>query len=129
MMFTGVNCTFFPMHFLGLQGMPRRYSQYPEVFAKWHGVSSVGAVASYIRLMYFLFILWERIISQRGVICLRRLCTSMEWMWHGNVVPKPYHHMKQVPLIFVPKKKGDVPWRYRDLKVPKSWAFPELEVA
>ena len=52
----------------------------------------------------------------------------MEWMWHGNVVPKPYHHMAQIPLIFVPKKKGGVPWRIKDITLMHNvWAFPEIE--
>ena len=57
--FIGVNVTFFPMHFLGLAGMPRRIPDYPDVFQFWNSVITYGSIFTDMGILFFFWIIWE----------------------------------------------------------------------
>nr|UXW93491.1 cytochrome c oxidase subunit I [Hymenoptera sp. 4 GYN-2021] len=78
-MFIGVNLTFFPQHFLGLNGMPRRYTDYPDAFLTWNVISSMGSIISFFSVIYLIFIIWESMSSQRQIIFSSSLNSSIEW--------------------------------------------------
>jgi len=59
MFFVGVNLTFFPMHFLGLAGMPRRIPDYPDAFAGWNAIASLGSYLSALSAILFFYIVYE----------------------------------------------------------------------
>jgi len=66
-MFLGVNITFFPQHFLGLQGIPRRYSDYPDNFQKWNLVSSCGSMVSVVGAFFLLTLFWYSLSGSASV--------------------------------------------------------------
>jgi cytochrome c oxidase subunit I len=60
--FIGVNITFFPMHFLGLAGMPRRIPDYPDAYAGWNAVASYGSYISAVGAIFFFFVVFETLV-------------------------------------------------------------------
>nr|YP_010526592.1 cytochrome c oxidase subunit I [Megaxyela euchroma]UXP85884.1 cytochrome c oxidase subunit I [Megaxyela euchroma] len=95
-MFIGVNLTFFPQHFLGLSGMPRRYSDYPDAYLTWNIISSIGSMISFIGVLFFLFIIWESMISQRQIIFSNHVNTSIEWYQN---LPPAEHSYSELPML------------------------------
>jgi len=61
--FIGVNITFFPMHFLGLAGMPRRIPDYPDSFAGWNLIASYGSYLSAISAFFFFYVVYDTFVS------------------------------------------------------------------
>nr|YP_010626078.1 cytochrome c oxidase subunit I [Fibla maclachlani]WBK02889.1 cytochrome c oxidase subunit I [Fibla maclachlani] len=95
-MFIGVNMTFFPQHFLGLSGMPRRYSDYPDAYVNWNIISSIGSTISLISIILFILIMWESLISNRSPIFAMNFPSSIEWM---QKYPPMEHSYNELPLI------------------------------
>nr|QKV48759.1 cytochrome c oxidase subunit I [Parathailocyba orla] len=97
MMFLGVNLTFFPQHFLGLSGMPRRYSDYPDPYMMWNMMSSLGSLMSLISILLMMFIMWESMAYNRMMLSSINNNTSIEWM---QKTPPEEHSYNEMINIF-----------------------------
>nr|APU89530.1 cytochrome oxidase subunit 1 [Porcellio dilatatus dilatatus] len=95
LMFIGVNLTFFPQHFLGLGGMPRRYSDFPDVYSFWNMISSIGSILSVLSVMLFLMIIWEAFLAGRNSIFTLSLSSSLEWL---HPMPPADHSYDELPM-------------------------------
>nr|YP_010946649.1 cytochrome c oxidase subunit I [Margattea bisignata]WGO57367.1 cytochrome c oxidase subunit I [Margattea bisignata] len=95
-MFIGVNLTFFPQHFLGLAGMPRRYSDYPDAYTTWNVVSSIGSMISFVGVLMFIFIMWESMMTNRLIIFSTHTSNSIEWLQN---TPPAEHSYSELPSL------------------------------
>jgi cytochrome c oxidase subunit 1 len=93
--FVGVNLTFFPQHFLGLNGIPRRYSDYPDSFTTWNIVSSFGRTLSFISFIIFLWLIWIGISTKHSRVWPFFVNSSREWI---NEYPVRDHTFNQ-PVV------------------------------
>ncbi|HEX4159183.1 MAG TPA: cytochrome c oxidase subunit I [Rhizomicrobium sp.] len=96
--FIGVNIAFFPMHFLGLAGMPRRIADYPDAFAGWNYVSSIGAFIAGFGTIVFLITMAEAFFAKRraGDNPWGVGATTLEWLLPS---PPPFHSYNDIPRI------------------------------
>ncbi|WP_319824301.1 cytochrome c oxidase subunit I [Thalassovita sp.] len=95
--FIGVNLTFFPQHFLGRQGMPRRYIDYPEAFAYWNKISSIGAMISFASfLLFFGIVIYALLKGKRETRnnYWNEYADTLEWTLPS---PPPEHTFEQLP--------------------------------
>ncbi len=97
-MFIGVNLIFFPQHFLGLQGMPRRYVDYPDAFHLWNEVSSIGYVVTLVAVAIFLVVLLDAMIFRRKAEAnpWGEGATTLEWTLSS---PPPFHQFNELPVV------------------------------
>ncbi len=96
--FIGVNITFFPMHFSGLAGMPRRIPDYPDAFAGWNYVSSIGAYISVFAAFFFVFVIIEAFMRSRKAQKnpWGKGATTYEWQLSS---PPPFHSFEDLPKV------------------------------
>ena len=111
-LFVGVNLTFFPQHFLGLAGMPRRIPDYPDAFAGWNLVSSFGSIVSIVATLVFIYVVYDLLSKQefnlasnywrvpaffessRGV-SLTETASTLEWSLSS---PPSFHTVNSLPV-------------------------------
>jgi heme/copper-type cytochrome/quinol oxidase subunit 1 len=97
--FIGVNLVFFPQHFLGLAGMPRRIPDYPDAFAGWNMVSSAGAMVSAASTVFFMYVIFHAFARGKEVAPnpWGAGATTLEWTLTS---PPPFHQFDpQLPVI------------------------------
>lgn len=96
LIFLGVNLTFFPQHFLGLAGIPRRYSDYPDSFATWNVVSSLGSYCTTFSIVIFTLIILEAFTLKRKALFPLNKESSIEWL---NPTPPADHRFDHLPML------------------------------
>jgi len=111
-LFVGVNLTFFPQHFLGMAGMPRRIPDYPDAFAGWNAISSFGSIVSVVSTILFGYIIYDIFVNQPAAstnpwsvpshfTSLEQFSnetatsTTLEWTLAS---PIPFHAFKMLPV-------------------------------
>lgn len=98
--FFGVNLTFFPMHFLGLSGMPRRIPDYPDAYAGWNALSSFGSYISVVGIRSFFVVVTITSSSGNNKRCapspwaVEQNSTTLEWMVQS---PPAFHTFGELP--------------------------------
>jgi cytochrome c oxidase subunit 1 len=94
--FIGVNLTFFPQHFLGLAGMPRRIPDYPVEFAGWNFVSSIGSYIAGASAVFFIYVLYRTFANKEPVPDnpWGEGAGTLEWTVSS---PPPVHTFNELP--------------------------------
>ena len=115
-MFIGVNLTFFPQHFLGLAGLPRRYSDFPDAFLGWNIVSSYGSIISLVAVFIFIYVIFRTLTDGITVsgnywhtpqlfdyVSDNSIETSLEWTQNS---PPTMHTYMDLPYVVIINSKG-----------------------
>lgn len=112
-LFIGSNCTFMPLHFLGLQALPRRYPNYPDAYYGWNLVSSFGSIISTISVILFFYIIYDQLVNglnnkhffnnpdfvESNIIHNKynnNKASSLEWASNN---PAPLHSYNSTPIM------------------------------
>jgi cytochrome c oxidase subunit 1 len=100
LLFIGINLVFFPQHFLGLAGMPRRYIDYPDAYFMWNFVSSIGALVTLAATLVFLYTMYEAFTAKRVAGAnpwnIDAEAMTLEWTLPS---PPPFHQFETLPQI------------------------------
>jgi len=109
LMFIGVNVTFFPQHFLGLAGFPRRYSDFPDAYLTWNVISSIGSMISVVATIVFIYVIYRTFADAKEVSSNYWhspeffeqegdyvTVTSLEW---AQTSPPSLHTFNELPYI------------------------------
>ena len=93
-----MNVIFFPQHFLGLQGMPRRYPDYAEAYAYWNEISSIGyMIMAASMVFFFVNIVYAFVAGKKvGNNPWGEGATTLEWTLSS---PPPFHQFETLPVI------------------------------
>ena len=96
--FIGVNVLFFPQHFSGMAGMPRRIPDYPDAYAGWNYLSSIGAAITAFGTLLFFVILWRTYSAKVAAAAnpWGEGATTLEWTVPS---PAPFHTHEDLPKI------------------------------
>ncbi|RAI60857.1 cytochrome c oxidase subunit I [Roseicella frigidaeris] len=98
MLFIGANLIFFPQHFLGAQGMPRRYPDYPDAFWGWNMVSSIGSYIAAASMLVFFYVCYRTFTSKEHLAdnYWGPGATTLEWQVSS---PPPFHTFEELPHV------------------------------
>nr|YP_009132702.1 cytochrome c oxidase subunit 1 [Bangia fuscopurpurea]AKA66471.1 cytochrome c oxidase subunit 1 [Bangia fuscopurpurea] len=103
--FIGVNLTFFPMHFLGLAGMPRRIPDYPDSYAGWNAIASYGSYVALFSTLFFFYLVFNTLVTARKEPARKNPwnfedskigSTTLEWEISS---PPAYHTFNEIPVV------------------------------
>jgi len=112
-LFIGTNVTFFPMHFLGLAGMPRRIPDYPDAFGGWNAIISYGSIVSMVSSLLFIYILYNQLVAGETITenniwyipsyfdyshSSSITSSSLEW---ATQTPPISHNFNSIPKTFI----------------------------
>lgn len=105
-LFLGVNLVFGPMHFLGLSGQPRRISDYPDAFAGWNYIASIGSMITLVSILLFIYIVYRQFTDK-----IKELDNTLLSLYYGyqgnlfqkNTLPKFYERDLEFAINTPPK--------------------------
>jgi len=97
-LFIRVNFTFFPIHFLGLINIPRRYADYPDYIIFFNWLCTAGSIGSFVSILAMIYIIWEGFTILWPILCVFNTSASLEFI---HTCPPFDHSYDSVPLVFL----------------------------